>query len=75
MLTSLRLDGLVGSDNKKNEIDAADAGQHVFDEPFMAGHVYKGEAHLVRDLQMRKAEIDGNPTLFFFFEAVCIDAR
>jgi len=41
----------------------------------MAGHVYKAEAHILRDLQMRETEINGNPALFFLLEPVCIDAR
>jgi hypothetical protein len=40
MFPGLWLYGLVSSYNKENKIYAAHASQHVFDEPFVAGHVY-----------------------------------
>ena len=46
MLAGLWLYGLVSSYNKENEINAAHTGQHIFDEPFVAGYVYETEAEI-----------------------------
>ncbi len=75
MLASLGHDGLVGGYDEKCEIDAAGAGEHVLDEPLMAGNVDDGETERRGEIEMSETEIDGNATLFFFFEAVGVDAR
>jgi hypothetical protein len=41
----------------------------------MAGDVYKTEAHILRNLQMRESQIYGNTALLFLLEPVGIDAR
>lgn len=41
----------------------------------MAGYVYKAEAHILRNLQMREAQVYGNTALLFLLEPVGINAR
>ena len=40
----------------------------------MAGNVYKSEAQILGELQVRESQINGNPTLLFFLEPVRVDA-
>ena len=75
MFTSLWLNGLISSYNKKNQIHASDSGQHVFDEPFVAGDVYKTEACLRRKVKVREPQVDRNATLLFFFQTIGVNAR
>ena len=74
VLARLGLDGLVGGDDEEHQIDAADAGEHVLDEPLMAGHVDEAEAQRGRERQVREAEVDGDAAPLFLFEAVGVDA-
>ena len=39
VLAGLRLHRLVGGDHQHDEVDAADAGEHVLDEPLVSRHV------------------------------------
>jgi len=48
VLARLWFDGLIRGDNEEDEVDAAGARQHIFDEPFMAGDVYKTDAQIIR---------------------------
>lgn len=75
MLASLGHDGLVGRYDEKCQIDAAGAGEHVLDEPLVAGNVDDGETQRRGEIEMSETEIDGNAALFFFFEPVGVDAR
>ena len=78
VLASLRLDGLVGGDHQQHQVDAADAGQHVADEALVAGNIDKADAdRLARragQIQVGKADIDGDAAALFFFQAVGVDA-
>ncbi len=51
------------------------AGEHVLYEAFVAGHVDDSETERRGEIEMSETEIDGNATLFFFFEPVGVDAR
>jgi len=74
MFASLWLNRFISSYNEKDQIDAADTSQHVFNEPFVARYVYETEAHAFGRFQVRETEVNGNPTLLFFFETVRVDA-
>ena len=41
----------------------------------MAGNIDETQAQFRRQLKMSEAEVDGNATALFFFEAVGVDAR
>ena len=58
MLTGLGLDRLVRGNHKYNKINARHTCEHVFDEPFMARNVYKCDAEISRQLQVRESEIN-----------------
>ena len=62
------LDGFIGGDHQQDEIDAADASEHVADEFFVAGNVY------VRfhsgQIEKREAEVDGDTAAPFFGESI-----
>src|SRR5437763_1860642 len=74
VLAGLRFDGLVGRDDKQDQVDAADAGQHIFHEPLMAGHINETQAQGRRQLQVSEAEIDGDAATFLFSQAVGVNA-
>ena len=54
VLARLRHDRLVGRHDQHDEVDAADAGQHVLDEPLVAGHVDERDVD-VADRLVREA--------------------
>ena len=43
MLARLGHDSFVGSNHEEGQIDAADAGQHVFDEIPVARHIHEAD--------------------------------
>ena len=47
MFACLWLDGLVSRDHKEQQIDAADTGEHIFDELFVSRNVYKSDAQIL----------------------------
>ena len=49
------------------------SGQHVFDEPFMAGYVDEAKTQIA-ELEVGKAEIDRDATSFLFGKSIGIDA-
>ena len=75
MLAGLRLNGFVGRDREQHQVDAADAGQHVFDEALVARHVHETQPEIGRQLQVREADIDRNAAPLLLFQAVSVDAR
>ena len=74
VLARLRLDGFVGGDDQQYQVDSRGAGQHVFDEALVTGHIDKAEAHTVF-FEEREAQIDGDASPLFFLEAVRMCAR
>jgi len=58
VLARLRLDGFVGGDDEQHQIDAADAGQHIFYEPFVSGYVYETGAQISSQVEMRESEVN-----------------
>ena len=73
MLARLRHHRLVGRDDEHDEIDAADAGEHVLDEPLVAGHVDEREVDAVDGL-VGEAEVDGDAARLLFLQAIGIGA-
>ena len=71
MLAGLRHHRLVGRDDEDDEIDAADPGEHVLDEPLVAGHVDEREVDAVDDL-MGEPEVDGDAAGLLFLEPIRI---
>src|SRR4051794_15278684 len=78
MLASLRLDGFVGRNHQKDEIDSSDTGEHVAYEALMAGDVdetqTQGLATWRRQFQMGETDIDSDAASLLFFQAIGIDA-
>ena len=70
MLLGLRHHAVVGCDGEQHEIDAVRAGEHVADEALVAGDVDDTGAGAVGQREVGEAEVDRNPALLFFFEAV-----
>ena len=70
MLLALRHHAVVGRDGEQHEVDSVRAGQHVADEALMAGDVDHARARAVGQGEVGEAEIDRNPALLFFLEAV-----
>ena len=70
MFQRLRLDAVIGGHHQDHKVNAGGPGQHVVDEPLVAGNVNKPEHRSIRARQIRKAEIDGNAARLFFPEAI-----
>ena len=71
VLLALRLPPLGGGDDEQAGVDAADAGQHVAQEPDVSRHVDEAD-RLVVDDGMGEAEIDRQPAALLLGEAVGI---
>ena len=67
MLSRLRHHGFVGCNDQHHQIDSANAGEHVFDEPLMTGNI--NEAYRCRRIQreVSESEVNRDAPLFFFF--------
>ena len=70
MLLGLRHHAVVGCDGEQHQIDAVRAGEHVADEALVAGDVDDTGAGAVGQREVGEAEIDRNPALLFFLEAI-----
>ena len=79
MFAGLWLDRFVSGDDQQNEVDAADAREHVAHEAFVSGHVDKPEAQRPAvgsgEFHVGESQIDGDATALLFFQAVRVDAR
>ena len=64
---------LVGGDNQQGQVDCADAGQHILDEPFVARDVNDADFAPAGQGHPGKAEVNGHLPLFFFGQAVGVD--
>ena len=74
VLARLRLDGFVRRDDEQHQIDAAHAGQHVFDETLVTRHVHEAQPQGGRQLQVRETDIDGDAAALLLFQPVRVDA-
>ena len=66
---------LVGGDHEHHDVHRTHAGEHVLDEPHVAGDV--DEAHLLsgRQLRERESEVDGEAALLLLREPVGVAPR
>ena len=78
MFAGLRLDGFIGSDDEQYEIDATDSGEHVANEALVAGDIdeaeAKGVAGRLGQVEVGKADVDGDAAALLFFQAIGVDA-
>ena len=70
MLLGLRHDAVVRGHGEQRQIDPLRAGQHVADEPLVAGHVDDAGPFAARQVQVSEAQVDGDAAFFLFFEPV-----
>ena len=75
MFPSLRHHRFIGGDHQQRDVDAADARQHIVDEPLMSRHVDDADLAARRQPKPREAQVNGKPALFFFGESVRVDPR
>ena len=73
MLPRLGHDALVRGDDQQGEVDAADAGEHVLDEAFVARDVDDADLFAVGERQPGEAEVDGQPALLLLPQPVGVD--
>ncbi len=74
MLVCLWHRAFVRGDDKHGHVDAAHAGEHVLDEPLMAGNVDHADSLATWQRQPGEAEIDGHRSRFLLGQAIGIDA-
>ena len=78
VLARLRLDGFVRRHHQQHQVNAPHAGQHVAHETLVSGDVHKAQAQrfAVRgwELEVRKAQVDGDAAALLFRQAVGVDA-
>ena len=74
MFAGLGHDAFVGGDDEEGEVDPTDAGKHVLDEAFVAGHVDKADGASGGQLAPGETEIDGQAARFLFGPAIGVDA-
>ena len=70
VLTGLGHHAVVGGDHHQREVDGSDPRQHVAHEPFVSGHVDEPEHVTVAEGVVCEPEIDGQPSLLLFGEAI-----
>ena len=71
VLAGLGHDRLVGGDDQQHHIEPARPGEHVPDEPLVAGDIHEGVADAAGG-EVREAQVHGDPPRLLFLEAVRI---
>ena len=74
MFARLRHHAFVGSDYQRDSVDAVRTRQHVLDEPLVPRHIDKPDTH-VTQIQVGKANVDGNAAALLFRQPIGINAR
>src|SRR4051812_39205416 len=74
MFTRLWFDRFLGGNNEKGEVNSGRPGEHIFDEPFMAGYIDDANAKR-RQFQARETDINGDTACLFLRQSVTINAR
>src|SRR5579884_3964608 len=64
----------VSSNNQQRGIDATHARQHILDEALVSGHINDADLAPVRQLQPRKAQVNGHAAFFFFRQSIRINS-
>ncbi len=72
MLLGLWHPALVGGYHEQGDVDCLDPGEHVLDEPLVAGHVDERHLRPTGERRPGKAEIDGEPSSLLLGPAVGI---
>ena len=73
MLAGLGHNALVGGDDEQGQVNAADAGQHILDEPLVARHVDDADLAAAGQRHPREAQIDRHLPLLLLREPVGVD--
>ena len=71
VLARLRHHRFVGGHHQHDQVDAADARQHVLDEPLVPRHIDEGEIHAA-DFLVREAQVDRDPARLLFLQPIGI---
>ena len=74
VLHRLGHEALVGGHHQHGKVDAARAGQHVLDEFLVAGHVHDARPGAVVEVQVGKAQLDGDAPLLLLHQPVGVNA-
>src|SRR4030065_2083276 len=74
MLTTLRHDPLVSSDDKKNKVYPACACKHIFDKSFMPRDIYNSNSKPIRIIEVCKTKVDRDAPLFLLLQSVRVYA-
>lgn len=74
MLAGLRHKALVCGDNQQGKVDAACACQHILDKLFMPRHINDACLFAVGQVEVGKAQLDGDTAFLFFLDAIGFDA-
>lgn len=70
VFTGLRHDPLVRGYGYKNSFHTRNPGDHVSDEPFVAGYIDKSDTPPPGRFEMGEPELDGDAPFFFLCEAI-----
>jgi hypothetical protein len=73
MLARLWHHTFISRDHERKQIDPVRSGEHVLYETFVTRNVDKSDAQIIQ-LEIGKAEIDGDAATFFFRKAIGIGA-
>ncbi len=74
VLTGLGHHALVGGHDQQHQVDSPRPRNHVADELGVSRHVHDAKGDPARRRIARKADVDRDPALFLFLEAVAVDA-
>ncbi len=73
VLARLRHDRIVGGDHQHGQVNAGGAGEHVFDEAFMARHIDDAQAKIAQ-IERGEADVDGDAARLFLGQPITVDA-
>ena len=74
VLHCLRHDAVVGRDHEQGHVDAGGAGHHLAHEALVARHVDHAHRAAAGQLELGKAELDGDAAALFLLQAVRVGA-
>jgi hypothetical protein len=74
VLLGLRLPSLVGRHHEQDQPHGADAGEHVADEPLVAGDVDEADLAAGGEHAPREAQVDGEPAALLLVPPVGVHA-
>src|SRR3990172_5746119 len=70
MLSCLRHYAIIGSYDKQNHINACGACKHIFYKSLMPRHIYNPCLCAVRQINIRKPQVNGYTALLLLFKAI-----